>query len=69
MRQLPVSPSSVQFCEFVSLCCIVHLAGRVVRILLDYVSHVHICSRLRLTLEKQTEWPEIRDTLRESLQA
>ncbi|XP_051238458.1 ankyrin repeat and SOCS box protein 15-like isoform X2 [Dicentrarchus labrax] len=53
----------IPFCEFMSLCCIVHLSGSVVRILLDYVSHVHICSKLRLILEKQTEWPEICDIL------
>ena len=48
-----------------SLCCLVHLSGSVVRILLDYVSHVHICPKLRLTLEKQAEWPEICDVLGE----
>ena len=53
--------SFLQFCEFMSLCCLMHLAGRVVRILLDYVSHVPICLKLRLILEKQQEWPEICD--------
>ncbi|XP_062316664.1 ankyrin repeat and SOCS box protein 15-like isoform X1 [Osmerus eperlanus] len=51
----------IPFCEFMSLCCLMHLAGRVVRILLDYVSHVPICLKLRLILEKQQEWPEICD--------
>nr|XP_046250926.1 ankyrin repeat and SOCS box protein 15-like isoform X2 [Scatophagus argus] len=53
----------IPFCEFMSLCCIVHLAGSIIRILLDYVSHVHICSKLRLILEKQAEWPDICDIL------
>ncbi|KAM9352622.1 ankyrin repeat and SOCS box protein 15-like [Symphorus nematophorus] len=53
----------IPFCEFMSLCCIVHLSGSVVRILLDYVNHVHICSKLRCILEKQAEWPEIYDIL------
>ncbi|XP_070687188.1 ankyrin repeat and SOCS box protein 15-like [Pempheris klunzingeri] len=53
----------IPFCEFMSLCCVVHLSGSVVRILLDYISHVHICSKLRLILEKQKEWPEICDIL------
>ncbi|XP_076589621.1 dynein axonemal heavy chain 12-like [Chaetodon auriga] len=53
----------IPFCEFMNLCCVMHLSGSVVRILLDYVSHVHICSKLRLILEKQTEWPEICDIL------
>lgn len=48
-----------------SLGCVAHLSGNVVRILLDYVSHVHICSKLRLILEKQPEWSEIHDTLSE----
>ncbi|KAM9854846.1 uncharacterized protein asb15a [Aulostomus maculatus] len=49
----------IPFCEFMSLCCLVHLSGRVVRILLDYVGHVRICSKLRCILEKQREWPDI----------
>ncbi|XP_045894603.1 ankyrin repeat and SOCS box protein 15-like [Micropterus dolomieu] len=53
----------IPFCEFMSLCCLMHLSGSVVRILLDYVSHFHICSKLRLTLENQAEWPEICDIL------
>ncbi|KAG7456049.1 hypothetical protein MATL_G00247610 [Megalops atlanticus] len=51
------------FCDFISLSYLVHLSGSVVRILLDYVSHVPICSKLKLILEKQREWPEICDIL------
>ncbi|XP_060933258.1 ankyrin repeat and SOCS box protein 15 [Limanda limanda] len=53
----------IPFCEFMSLCCLMHLSGNVVRILLDYVSHIHICSKLTLILEKQREWPEICEIL------
>ncbi|KAM4573463.1 ankyrin repeat and SOCS box protein 15 isoform 1-T1 [Odontesthes bonariensis] len=53
----------IPFCEFMTLCCLKHLSGSVVRILLDYVSHVHICSKLRFILEKQREWPEICEIL------
>ncbi|XP_063767068.1 ankyrin repeat and SOCS box protein 15-like isoform X2 [Eleginops maclovinus] len=53
----------IPFCEFMSLCCVMHLSGTVVRTLLDYVNHVHICSKLRLLLEKQREWPDICDIL------
>lgn len=63
-----VSPwpcSSLQFCEFMSLGCVLHLCGKVVRILLDYTGHVRICSRLQTLLEKQAEWPEIRQVLGE----
>lgn len=54
-----------QFCDFVSLGCVVHLAGKVVRILLDYVGHVSLCPDLRLVLEKQQEWPHIQAVLSE----
>ncbi|XP_067292689.1 ankyrin repeat and SOCS box protein 15-like [Pseudorasbora parva] len=47
------------FCDFLSLCCLVDLSGRVVLILLDYVNDVPICSHLRCILEKQKEWAEI----------
>ncbi|XP_041652394.1 ankyrin repeat and SOCS box protein 15-like [Cheilinus undulatus] len=53
----------IPFCEFINLCCVMHLSGRVVRTLLDYMSHVHICSKLRVLLEKQAEWTEICDIL------
>ncbi|KAM6937922.1 LOW QUALITY PROTEIN: uncharacterized protein FYW49_000176 [Xenentodon cancila] len=53
----------IPFCEFMSLCCLKHLSGSVIRILLDYVSHVRICPKLRLVLERQKEWPEICETL------
>ncbi|XP_028286394.1 ankyrin repeat and SOCS box protein 15-like isoform X2 [Parambassis ranga] len=53
----------IPFCEFMGLCCLMHLSGNVVQILLDYVSHVYICSKLRLILEKQKEWPEICEIL------
>uniref|UniRef100_A0A673HRJ8 SOCS box domain-containing protein n=1 Tax=Sinocyclocheilus rhinocerous TaxID=307959 RepID=A0A673HRJ8_9TELE len=42
-----------------SLCCLFDLLGRAVLILLDYVSRVPLCSRLRSNLEKQKEWEEI----------
>ncbi|KAL6459523.1 hypothetical protein MHYP_G00312820 [Metynnis hypsauchen] len=56
--------SKVTFCEFVSVSWLRHLGGRVVRILLDYVRHVHICSKLQNILETNKEWPEICDILR-----
>uniref|UniRef100_H3CYI2 Ankyrin repeat and SOCS box containing 15 n=1 Tax=Tetraodon nigroviridis TaxID=99883 RepID=H3CYI2_TETNG len=55
--------SSLQFCEFIGLCCVLHLSGKVVRILLDYTGHVRICPRLHSILEKQAQWPEIRQVL------
>ncbi|XP_029910119.1 ankyrin repeat and SOCS box protein 15-like [Myripristis murdjan] len=49
----------IPFCEFMSLCCLMHLSGGVVQILLDYVNHVQVCSKLRLILQRQSEWPDI----------
>lgn len=40
-------------------------AGRAVRVLLDYVGHIQICSKLKMVLEKHKEWPEICDILGE----
>nr|XP_043891393.1 ankyrin repeat and SOCS box protein 15-like isoform X1 [Solea senegalensis] len=53
----------IPFCEFMSLCCLMHLSGSAVQILLDYVSHVNICSKLRRILERQREWPDICEIL------
>ncbi|CAB1323483.1 unnamed protein product [Coregonus sp. 'balchen'] len=58
-----VEEKGIPFCEFMSLSCLMHLSGCVVRILLHYVSHVHICSQFKLNLEKQKEWPDICDVL------
>ncbi|XP_043083645.1 ankyrin repeat and SOCS box protein 15-like isoform X2 [Puntigrus tetrazona] len=49
----------IPFCDFMSLYCLVDLSGRAVLILLNYVSRVPLCSRLRPILEKQEEWEEI----------
>lgn len=38
-------------------------AGRAVRVLLDYVGYVPICSKLKMVLQKHKEWPEICDIL------
>ncbi|KAG7246290.1 hypothetical protein CRUP_036792, partial [Coryphaenoides rupestris] len=43
-------PTTVPFCEFVSVSWLVHLSGRVVRTLLDYVGHVRLCPALRRVL-------------------
>ncbi|KAK0141822.1 Ankyrin repeat and SOCS box protein 15 [Merluccius polli] len=54
----------IPFCEFMGLCCLVHLSGRVVRILLDYVHHVSICPKLRRILQEQRDWSDICSILR-----
>uniref|UniRef100_A0A3P8TP06 Ankyrin repeat and SOCS box containing 15b n=1 Tax=Amphiprion percula TaxID=161767 RepID=A0A3P8TP06_AMPPE len=52
-----------QFCEFVSVSWLTHLVGSVVRMLLDYVSHISICSHLQRILERRPEWEEISEIL------
>uniref|UniRef100_A0A672JMH0 Ankyrin repeat and SOCS box containing 15b n=1 Tax=Salarias fasciatus TaxID=181472 RepID=A0A672JMH0_SALFA len=51
------------FCEFVSVSWLTHVVGSVVRMLLDYVNHVSICSNLRRILERRPEWGDISDIL------
>ncbi|XP_035283154.1 ankyrin repeat and SOCS box protein 15-like [Anguilla anguilla] len=63
LYQTSEQKEKIPFCDFISLSYMKHLSGSVVRILLDYVSHVPICSKLKLILEKQREWPEICEIL------
>ncbi|XP_026219847.1 ankyrin repeat and SOCS box protein 15b [Anabas testudineus] len=56
-------PNVISFCDFVSVSWLTHLVGRVVKMLLDYVSHVNICPNLRRILKRTPEWDEISDIL------
>ncbi|XP_029016614.1 ankyrin repeat and SOCS box protein 15b isoform X2 [Betta splendens] len=56
-------PDPVPFCDFVSVSWLAHVAGGVVRTLLDYVSHVSICPGLRRVLQRAPEWEEISELL------
>ncbi|XP_076006164.1 ankyrin repeat and SOCS box protein 15b isoform X2 [Genypterus blacodes] len=56
-------PGVISFCEFVSVSWLAPLVASVVRMLLDYVNHVDICTNLRLILEKRPEWADICDIL------
>lgn len=56
---------SSQFCEVITLSWLQHLSGKVVRVMLDYVDQVQICSKLKAVLEKQNLWPEIHVILSE----
>ncbi|XP_019661178.1 ankyrin repeat and SOCS box protein 14 [Ailuropoda melanoleuca] len=47
------------FCEVITLSWLQHLSGKVVRVLLDYVDQVRICSKLKAVLQKQGLWSEI----------
>ncbi|XP_022604847.1 ankyrin repeat and SOCS box protein 15-like [Seriola dumerili] len=61
--QIYCQPDIITFCEFVSVSWLAHLVGNVVRMLLDYVSHVGICPNLTRILERRPEWDEISDIL------
>ncbi|KAM9364896.1 dynein axonemal heavy chain 12 [Pholidichthys leucotaenia] len=47
------------FCEVITVSWLKYLSGHVVRVLLDYVDHVTLCSKLKEALMEQKEWNEI----------
>ncbi|XP_074169252.1 ankyrin repeat and SOCS box protein 14 isoform X4 [Rhinolophus sinicus] len=51
------------FCEVITLSWLQHLSGKVVRVMLDYVDQVQICSKLKAVLQKQALWSEIHNIL------
>ncbi|XP_072529815.1 ankyrin repeat and SOCS box protein 15 [Salminus brasiliensis] len=57
------SSEKIPFCDFISVSWLAQYAGRAVRVLLDYVIYVPICSKLKMVLGKHKEWPEICDIL------
>lgn len=40
-----------------------HLVGSVIRVLIDYMDYIPLCTKLKSALEVQREWPEIRQIL------
>uniref|UniRef100_A0A672MW05 Ankyrin repeat and SOCS box containing 14 n=1 Tax=Sinocyclocheilus grahami TaxID=75366 RepID=A0A672MW05_SINGR len=49
----------VVFCEVITVYWLKHISAQVVRIMLDYVDHVTLCSKLKSVLTEQKQWPEI----------
>ncbi|XP_061147575.1 ankyrin repeat and SOCS box protein 14-like isoform X2 [Syngnathus typhle] len=47
------------FCEVITLSWLRHLSGHVVRVLLDYVDHVNMCSKLKAAVMEQQQWGDI----------
>ncbi|XP_040889094.1 dynein heavy chain 12, axonemal-like [Toxotes jaculatrix] len=47
------------FCEVITVSWLKHLSGHVVRVLLDYVDHVTLCSKLKAAVMEQQQWTEI----------
>nr|XP_020480337.1 ankyrin repeat and SOCS box protein 2-like isoform X2 [Monopterus albus] len=50
----------LQFCEAVSCLSLWQNTGSIISVLLDYVSHVHLCSRLLEVLESRSDWALIK---------
>lgn len=48
-----------QFCEVITVSWLKPLSGHVVRILLDYMDHVTLCSKLKSAVTEQQQWPDI----------
>ncbi|XP_049718150.1 ankyrin repeat and SOCS box protein 14 [Elephas maximus indicus] len=55
----PTVIKDTMFCEVITLSWLQHLSGKVVRVMLDYVDQVRICSKLKAVLQKQGLWSEI----------
>ncbi|XP_068198540.1 ankyrin repeat and SOCS box protein 2-like isoform X2 [Antennarius striatus] len=51
----------VQFCEMISAPSISRWAGPIIDLLLDYVGHVTLCSRLMEHLDSYSDWSVIKD--------
>uniref|UniRef100_A0A671K562 Ankyrin repeat and SOCS box containing 14b n=1 Tax=Sinocyclocheilus anshuiensis TaxID=1608454 RepID=A0A671K562_9TELE len=47
------------FCEVITVYWLKHISAQVVRIMLDYVYHVTLCSKLKSVLTEQKQWLEI----------
>ncbi|KAJ8009239.1 hypothetical protein DPEC_G00086830 [Dallia pectoralis] len=56
----------VQFCEVMSTLAIRSWAGPIIDILLDYVGHVKLCSRLTEHLDSSEDWEVIKQKARKS---
>uniref|UniRef100_A0A3Q3KJM7 Ankyrin repeat and SOCS box containing 2a, tandem duplicate 2 n=1 Tax=Mastacembelus armatus TaxID=205130 RepID=A0A3Q3KJM7_9TELE len=51
---------SRDFCEIISSSSFCAVAGPIISVLLDYVSHVCLCSRLLEVLESRSDWAQIK---------
>ncbi|XP_035808536.2 ankyrin repeat and SOCS box protein 2-like [Amphiprion ocellaris] len=51
----------IQFCEMISVPSICRWAGPIIDVLLDYVGHVSLCSRLMEHLDSYPDWRNIKE--------
>uniref|UniRef100_A0A3B3YUX6 SOCS box domain-containing protein n=1 Tax=Poecilia mexicana TaxID=48701 RepID=A0A3B3YUX6_9TELE len=49
-----------QYCEAISSSCFCRISGPIISMLLDYVGHVRLCSRLLEILESRSDWVSIK---------
>ncbi|XP_015206498.2 ankyrin repeat and SOCS box protein 2 isoform X4 [Lepisosteus oculatus] len=56
-----VPPRMVQFCEMISIPSICRWAGPIIDVLLDYVGHVKLCSKLLEHLDSYEDWAVIKE--------
>lgn len=49
----------VQFCEVITVSWLKHLSGQVIRVLVDYLDHVTLCSKLKVAVMEQQQWADI----------
>ncbi|XP_042359543.1 ankyrin repeat and SOCS box protein 2-like isoform X2 [Plectropomus leopardus] len=59
--RVPQQGAGVQFCEMISAPSISRWAGPIIDVLLDYVGHVTLCSRLMEHLDSFSDWSVIKD--------
>ncbi|XP_070705811.1 ankyrin repeat and SOCS box protein 2-like [Pempheris klunzingeri] len=59
--QEPQQRGGVQFCEMISAPSICRWAGPIIDVLLDYVGHVTLCSRMMEHLDSYPDWSVIKD--------
>ncbi|XP_031734740.1 ankyrin repeat and SOCS box protein 2-like isoform X1 [Anarrhichthys ocellatus] len=59
--RVPQQRGGVQFCEMISAPSICRWAGPIIDVLLDYVGHVTLCSRIMEHLDSYSGWSAIKD--------
>ncbi|XP_027896743.1 ankyrin repeat and SOCS box protein 2-like isoform X3 [Xiphophorus couchianus] len=50
----------IQYCQAISSSCFCRISGPIISMLLDYVGHAHLCSRLLDILESRSDWASIK---------
>ncbi|XP_062415579.1 ankyrin repeat and SOCS box protein 2 isoform X2 [Pungitius pungitius] len=58
---VPQQSGGVQFCEMISATGIRRWAGPIIDVLLDYVGHVTLCSRMIYHLDSYADWSNIKE--------